>query len=155
MITLTDYWMGRDKAYASSLTPEIRDNAVTTVHLVSALLAEAAADGVTPGIDEHTGTAVASGWRPPEVNARTSNAGAKSTHLTAEGCDLQDTKDRSLARWCLRNLRVLERLGLWMEDPRWTPDWVHLQTRPPGSGKRVYIPSAKPPLAKPLPEQKP
>ena len=40
-----------------------------------------------------------------------------------------------------------------MEDPQWTPTWVHLQIVPPGSRRRVYIPSSKPALAAKLPEQ--
>ena len=42
MITLTDYWMGRDVAYGLSLTPDIQRNAARTVDLINALLAVAA-----------------------------------------------------------------------------------------------------------------
>jgi len=56
-------------------------------------------------------------------------------------------------RWCLKHLDVLETLGLWMEDPQWTPTWLHVQTIPPRSGHRVYIPSASPALVAKLPEQ--
>ena len=153
MITLTDYFMGRDRTHAAELTDEIRGNAALTVARVNLLLAAAEEDLVEPGIDEVTGTAVASGWRPAGINARTQNAATGSKHLTAQACDLQDTADRRLARWCLRNLARLEEIGLWMEDPQWTPDWVHLQTVPPGSGKRVYRPSAAEPLVAKLPEQ--
>jgi hypothetical protein len=40
-----------------------------------------------------------------------------------------------------------------MEDPQWTPTWVHLQMVPPGSHRRVYCPSSKPPMVAKLPEQ--
>jgi hypothetical protein len=145
-ITLNDYWMGRDDKYGGSLTPEIRQNATTLVAKLNELLDLAAIDGVEP-------VGVASGWLPAAVNDATSNAAKRSTHITGEGCDLRDDKDRSFARWCLRNLEALARLDLYMEDPRWTPTWVHLQNRAPGSGRRVYVPSAAAPLAKPLPEQ--
>jgi len=85
------------------------------------------------------------------VNARTANAAKASTHLTGQGCDLQDHLDRRLAVWCLRNLYALESIGLWMEDPRWTggtgnkDPWLHVQTRAPGSGRRVFAPSSAPP----------
>lgn len=145
--------MGRDEAYAADCTLAVRRNAAALLAAVNTLLRCAAADGVEPGIDEHTRNHVASGWRPAGVNARTSNAGKRSTHISGQGIDLQDLDDRSLARWCLRNLDRLEGLGLYMEDPRWTPSWVHLQSVPPGSGKRVYVPSTAPALAVKLPEQ--
>lgn len=156
MITLAQYWMGRDGAYAAECTLAVRRNAVETVRRVNLALELAAADGVEPGVDQVTHNAVASGWRPRGINARTANAGDASTHITAEGCDVQDHPDRPLARWALRNLEKLEEIGLWMEDPQWTggaDPWVHWQIRPPHSGKRVYIPSTQPPLAAKLPEQ--
>lgn len=153
MITLDDYWMGRDAAYAADLTPEIRDNAVELLGRVNLLISFAHKDGVWPGIDTVTGTPVAGGWRPPAVNARTQNAGQYSNHITARAVDIQDTPDRAFARWCLRNIELLAEIGLWMENPQWTPDWVHLQIVPPRSGLRVYRPSMSQPLAAKLPEQ--
>lgn len=153
MITLEQYWMGRDVKYASEMTPEIRHNAEALVGKVNNILAFAEVDGVTAGIDQGTGTHVASGWRPRAVNDRTSNAAAASKHLTGQGVDLQDTGDRQLAQWCLNNLDALEDVGLWMERPQWTggrDPWVHLQTVPPRSGKRVYIPSLARPTANAL-----
>jgi hypothetical protein len=41
-----------------------------------------------------------------------------------------------------------------MKDPQWTPSWVHLQSVPPASGDRVFIPAASPALAEKLPEQR-
>jgi hypothetical protein len=153
MITLSEYFMGRDRSHPEDCTDEIRGNAALTVARVNLLLAEAEEELVAPGIDEVTSTHVASGWRPRGINARTQNAAVDSNHLTARACDLQDTPERKFARWCLRNLGVLERIGLWMEDPQWTPSWVHLQTVPPGSGRRVYRPSAAEALVAKLPEQ--
>lgn len=157
MITVEQYFMGRDKEYAGDCTDLIIANAHYTVEAVNTLLAVAKKAGVEPGVDQITKTPVASGWRPPAVNDRTCNAAKGSTHLTAEGCDLQDHPDRRLARWCLRNQDELEEIGLWMENPRWcygnNDPWVHLQTRPPKSGNRVFIPSTAPPQCEPLPEQ--
>jgi hypothetical protein len=155
MITLSEYFMGRDVTHAGELTPDVAANAQRTVTRVSTLLEIAARDGVEPGIDQVTGTEVASGWRPAGVNARTANAAANSKHLTAEACDLQDTPGRTLAIWCLAHLDVLEALDLYMERPQWCAGhgdpWVHLQTRAPRSGKQVFIPSNAPPQAPPLP----
>lgn len=154
MISLADYFMGRDAKYASELTPEIRFNAETLVGKVNNLLASAEIDGVMPGRDRATGTAVASGWRPQAVNERTANAASGSKHLTGLAVDLQDTGDRRLAKWCLANEDALKAFGLWMERPQWTggvDPWVHLQSVPPGSGKRCFVPSQSPPLAAALP----
>ena len=145
-ITVEQYFMGRDKAHPPSA--EMRGHAAELVGLANELLDEADADGVPlTRMDQITGTLVASGYRTPAVNERTANAAKTSTHLTCEGLDIQDSKNQDLARWCLKNLPILARLGLYMEDPRWTfsehgDHWVHVQTKPPGSGKRVYRPSA-------------
>lgn len=146
MIDLRSYYSGRDTAYPDELTLDVARNASHLLASVNTLLKCAEADGVTA-------IGVASGWRPRGVNDRTANAAKSSTHITGRGIDLRDHEDRRLARWCLRHLDALEKLSLWMEDPRWTPSWVHLQSVPPGSGKRVYIPSSAPALALALPEQ--
>lgn len=150
MITLDDYWMGRDIAHAADLTPEIRENAIELLGRVNLLQHWAAADGIYPGTDAVTGTPVASGWRPPVINA---SVGGGPLHPKAEAIDLRDTPERAFARWCLSNIAALDELGLWMEDPQWTPTWVHLQKRPPRSGRRVFVPKATPPLVAKLPEQ--
>jgi hypothetical protein len=152
-LILTDYWMGRDKTHPGDLTDIIRSNASELLGRVNLLLSWAAKDGVWPGTDEVTGTPVASGWRPPGINARTKNAAKGSKHQAGCGIDLQDTPDRAMARWCLRNQDALTEIGLWMEDPQWTPSWVHLQSVPPGSARRVYVPSTNAPLIAKLPEQ--
>lgn len=146
MIQAKDFWAGRDIKYARELTAEIRNNAELTLRRVNALLALAEAEGIV--CDR-----CASGWRPLAVNDATSNSAKKSKHLLGLAIDVRDSAERALARWCLRNLDKLQQIGLWMENPQWTPTWVHLQIVPPASGKRVYIPSIKPPLVAALPEQ--
>lgn len=146
-ITLFDYWMGRDSKYAGECTPAIIGNATRLMAKVNKLLASASTDGITR-------KEVASGWRPSCVNDVTSNAAKLSTHIIGRGIDIRDA-DRAFAQWCLNNLAILAECGLYMEDPRWTPTWVHLQDRPPKSGKRVYIPSGAPPKAPALVGQKP
>lgn len=157
MITPQQYFMGRDAQYPDVCTDLIRSNATFTLDAINRLLVVAKDDGVEPRADQVTKTPVSSGWRPPAVNDRTCNAAKGSAHLTGEACDLQDHQDRRLARWCLRHLDLLEELDLYMENPRWTlgnnDPWVHLQTRRPGSGNRVFIPSTAPPQCGPLSEQ--
>lgn len=149
MITLADYLMGRDKVHP--ILPNIRANAVETVRRINLALIAAKSDGVDLSrMDQITGTLVASGYRPPAINDRTANAAVGSTHLTCEGGDVQDSVNRCLARWSLANTMFLSKIGLWLEDPRWTfsfknDHWVHYQTRAPRSGRRVFIPNNKPP----------
>ena len=128
--------MGRDVTHAEEITDDIQRNALITVERSNELLNRAGRSDIDT---------VNSGWRPQGINDSTGNSAKNSRHLTAQAVDLPDV-DRSLAEWCVDNLDVLREIGLWMEDPRWTPIWVHLQIVPPGSGKTVYIPSSKPPL---------
>lgn len=143
-ITEGDYFTGpgrvlRDVKYAADLTDEIRENAAETVRRVNLLLAAMAADGVPLEIDPQTGSLSHSGWRPPAVNAATPGAAKKSNHMRGKAVDLYDPRGR-LDAWCMSNLPALERIGLWLESPRATPGWCHVQTVPPGSGNRVFQP---------------
>jgi hypothetical protein len=155
MISMEHYWMGRASEYASDLTPEVTENAHVLIERVNRVLSLAAADDVFPEIDAVSGTVVASGWRPRPVNDAIPNSVRTSKHVIGCAIDLRDgLPERSLARWCLRNLDLLGEIGLWLEDPQWTPNWVHLQSVPPGSGERVFVPYPCPPLAAKLPEQR-
>ena len=134
MIDTQSYFKGRDIKYAEEMTSDILRNSEITVARVNQLLERAGRS------DIHT---INSGWRPQGVNDATANAAKGSKHLSAEACDLPDA-DRSLCSWAVDNLDVLEEIGLWIEDPRWTPTWLHVQIVPPKSGKRVFIPSTAP-----------
>lgn len=128
--------MGRDKLYPDLVTEELKENVKDLVEKVQKLL-------------ELWGgtTQVSSGWRPPAINAVTPGAAKKSKHMTGQAVDLMDRSGR-LDAWCLANLKVLEDLGLWLEHPdatqtnmeRFGHGWCHLQTVPPKSGKRVFMP---------------
>lgn len=63
----------------------------------------------------------------------------KSNHLIGKAVDIFDPGEK-LAKWCLDNLSILERIGLWCEDFRYTKGWVHFQTCPPPSGVRIFKP---------------
>jgi hypothetical protein len=155
MITVDEYWMGHDREHASDLTPEIAGNAHVLIERVNAVLSRAAADNVFPAADARGGSVVASGWRPRAVNNAAAHANRTSRHIIGCAIDLRDSlPERPLARWCLRHLDLLVAAGLWMEDPQWTPSWVHLQSVPPASGDRVYVPSSRPALVARLPEQR-
>lgn len=132
MITKSELLKGRDKAYPKAYTKEISDNLDRLLVVMNQVRA-AYGKPMT----------VSSGWRPPEVNEDTSNAAKASNHLKGLACDIADPKG-DVMRWVLANLDLMQQLGLYLEDFRWTPTWVHFQIVPPGSGKRIYIPSTKP-----------
>lgn len=136
MITIEQFFMGRDKTYASELTQEIRDNAAETVDRVNRLIAIYV---------DQTGDArprkVTSGWRPPAVNAGVANAAKRSNHMLGKACDVADAS-KSLKIWLMTEAGqiALEDCGLWIEHPSATPTWAHFQTVPPKSGRRVFHP---------------
>ncbi|MDD4913282.1 MAG: hypothetical protein PHP57_13395 [Sideroxydans sp.] len=151
MITLAQYF--RQKPH----TIEQFNNAIVLLRQINKCHALAAADGCYGyWIDPDTGTQISGckggtgggGFRVPN------EAGSlHSAHKDGMGEDTFDP-DRIFAKWCLMHQDVLEALGLYMEDPRWTNGWVHLQTRRPGSGSTVFIPYAdivkNPPNGAPL-----
>lgn len=96
--------------------------------------------------------AVSSGYRPGHFN--TAAGGAKqSAHTSCQAVDIVD-KDGKFAEWVMNNLDKLEQQGLYLESPDYTyiinssgeriTGWIHLQTRPVKSGKRVFIPYSGP-----------
>ena len=89
---------------------------------------------------------VNSGYRPPDVNAATLGAAKHSNHMVCRAVDLADP-DGVLTKWCQENLDLLAHFELYMEDPRWTRGWVHLQSVAPASAHRVFIPMKGPPPA--------
>jgi hypothetical protein len=148
MIKLTEYLMGRDTEYP--LTLELALNAAE--HLAAINYIRGVYGAPLP---------VTSGYRPGKYNKKAGGA-AKSSHLLCEATDFGDkpltTVEPSDAyfgkfcingegfelgkfgRWCLVNLKTLEEAGLYMEHPAKTPGWVHLTTRAPASGNRVFLP---------------
>lgn len=155
MITLADYFMGRDACYPDECTDEVRSSAAETVKRVNKFLEYAAKDGVVAN-------KVSSGWRPKGINDITKNAAKRSNHVLAKAIDIADP-GRRLAQWMIKNKNVLSLSFLWSEDPRWCARkltdteyayWVHLQIVPPASGKLIYIPNKLPPTAPKLEGQK-
>jgi hypothetical protein len=126
VVSLADYLMGRDRA--APLSPEFLSNAHTIVDRVNELLKR---------FGEHR--KVTSGYRPQAINQNVKNAAPHSNHMTCKACDLADPKN-DLDEWCLKNLKALEEIGLWLEEPTSTPGWCHLQSVAPKSGRRVFIP---------------
>ena len=137
-------------------TLERRSAAIDLLAAVNAVMTMAAADGVEFEKNPNTRTFVSGngngGFRPQNCPIGASN----SAHKQGQGIDIAEVLGRRFARWCLANQPRLEAAGIRaMEDPRWTPLWVHLQTRPTNSGRFVFVPDSSPPRCSPLPEQMP
>lgn len=129
ILTLSDYFMGRDLTHACELDATLCANARVIVARANELLR------LIGAVDAR----VNSGWRPHSINAAIPNASPRSRHLTCEAIDLRD-EDGVLDAWCMHNLDRLDALGLWLEHPDATPGWCHVQTVPPRSGRRVFMP---------------
>lgn len=86
---------------------------------------------------------VTSGLRSDKQQAELIKAGksraTKSMHLVGLAADIADP-DGSLAEWCKKNVKLLEEVGLWCEDPEYTKGWVHFSASPPKSGRRFFKP---------------
>jgi hypothetical protein len=139
LISMADYWMGRDVQYPMHLSTDIRANAMRTVALANDLLEIAAQHDVYP--TSSVFGVVASGWRPGPVNAATPNAARTSKHMTGQAIDVDDDGG-ALDGWLMtaEGQAALIRIGLWHEHPAHTKGWAHLQTVPPGSGRRTFYP---------------
>lgn len=91
---------------------------------------------------------VTSGYRTMQDHIRIYNAKGimdskkipmASNHLYGRAVDISDP-NKDLQKWCLANIKMLEDIGLWMEDFSATPNWCHFQICPPKSGKRMFKP---------------
>jgi uncharacterized protein YcbK (DUF882 family) len=115
MIILDEVLMGRDKA--NPLTPEQWRNLADLMGRINIIRAAYGKSLV-----------VSSGYRPPTQNAAAGGA-KNSTHMSCQAVDFADPNGE-FKKWCLDNFDLIKKVGLYMEDPAFTPTWVHLQTRP-------------------------
>jgi hypothetical protein len=118
----SEYLKDRDTEYP--LPDQFKDNMVKLLNTISQ-------------IREKWGKPIhiSSGYRPGRFNKAAGGA-TNSAHLSCEAVDLVDL-DGSLAKFCEP---LLQSLDLYMENPKRTPGWVHLQTRRTKSGNRVFQP---------------
>lgn len=83
------------------------------------------------------------GYRRPQDQPK--NAALGSLHLVGAAMDADDDDTAYLWRWTFGNLDLLQKIGLWIEDPRWTHGhagtWMHYQIFPPRSGNRIFVPN--------------
>lgn len=122
------YWMGRDSTHSKELNQTTKANAANLFGRVNALLAELGVDQVR----------VTSGWRPPSYNEELRRKGIpaarNSQHITGQAVDISD-KGHAISNAILRDPKILERHGLWMEDPSRTSTWVHFDL---GAGRNPH-----------------
>ena len=123
MTTLKQYLMGREVKFP--ITKEQEDNANELLRRVGLLFAEI---GVSPDLT--------SGYRPAGINAKIGGA-KRSAHMTCEAGDWENIENKVSD---LISISLLRKYDLYMEDPRYTRGWLHLQSRPTRSGNRIFIP---------------
>jgi len=135
MITLKDYY-GVWELHAD-VTKTVTGNALDMLNRVNALLTDYQASGGVLPTNPKTKTFVSGetggGFRPQSFPIGAS----KSSHKTGQGVDIYDPKD-NLKNWLMRHQHVLIARNLYMEDPRFTDTWCHLQSRP--TRNRVFMP---------------
>jgi len=133
MITMNELLMGRQTF--DQLTPEQQKNAT---ELLSKINIIRAAYGKPMKVND--------GIRRPQDTPK--NGAAKSKHLLGQAIDIDDDDTLFMWKWCLANLDLIQKAGLYLEDPRWTHGsvgtWMHFQSVPPASGKRIFVPSTAP-----------
>lgn len=106
--------MGRDKLYPDEWNIDLKSNAVDLIKRVNNLLEALSWDQII----------VSSGWRPLAVNQRASGA-KRSLHMIGKAVDLAD-KSGLLDQIISEHPEYLIEFGLWLEDPKFTPGWTHL-----------------------------
>lgn len=82
---------------------------------------------------------VTSGLRSEQDQMRINPAAKFSAHLTGEAVDVAD-KDGKIYDFCVDNIEEIIRIGLYLENRLYTPNWAHLTVRKPKSGNRFFIP---------------
>lgn len=134
MITEKAFWKHRNASTESQATAAIRVAALETMKRANMLLDLFHA--ANPGAHERDAN---SGWRPAAVNRNTKGASPTSWHMFGKAVDINDD-DEQLDTWLMtpEGQKALEACELWMEHPRDTPRWCHVQTQAPRSGRRVF-----------------
>ncbi len=126
MISLEAYLMGREKEFPPS--PDMLLGANSLLQRVESLFYDL-------GI-ELTDKDLSSGYRPGHYNTKVGGS-PNSAHLHCVAIDLKDP-NKNLANKILANPHLLDKHGLYLEDPYYTKTWIHLQTRK--TRNRVFKP---------------
>jgi uncharacterized protein YcbK (DUF882 family) len=81
---------------------------------------------------------VSSGFRPSSVNANVPGSAKKSLHMTCQAVDLEDPTG-SLDKLISSRPELLNKHGLWLEDPAATSTWCHLDISPTRVDRKIRI----------------
>ena len=83
---------------------------------------------------------ITSGYRPGYYNKQAGGA-VNSLHVSGSACDFANVGN-ALGSYLLANPQILEECKLWAEHPEATKgnQRLHLQSKPPKSGKRFFYP---------------
>lgn len=123
LVTRNEILMGRDREYP--LTPELEKNLSILLVRVNKLRQVWAKPLI-----------VTSGYRPEHYNVIAGGA-ANSTHKTCEAVDFLD-RGQELSSWLVNNPDILRECGLFLENPKFTRTWAHVDIRP--RSNRVFNP---------------
>jgi hypothetical protein len=81
---------------------------------------------------------LSSGYRPPAVTDSIAGAHHGDAHESCQGIDIHDP-DLLISKELQASPGLLEKCGLYLESPISSANHCHLQSRPPKSGKRVFL----------------
>lgn len=119
-----------DREHSPELVLEFRVNAGKLIEAVNNLLRDLKINDVT----------ISSGFRTQEAN-KAAGGSKFSAHCSCEAVDIVD-KDKKLYNIFVCSIPALKKHGLYMEHGDYTATWVHLTTRRPKSGNRIFIPQS-------------
>lgn len=105
-----------ERATSIDLTEEVKSNALELLSTVDQFLTELNFEGVLK---------ISSGFRPAAVNAATAGSAKRSLHMSGRALDIEDP-DGLLDQAIKARPELLDKYGLWLENPEFTPGWAHL-----------------------------
>lgn len=119
-----------ERERSDECTTEVRINAADLAERVSKLLDSLGSVGGR--------ATISSGFRTSAANRQVGGS-KNSAHCEGRAVDLADPKG-ALAAAITRDVGILATFDLYLEHPDYTKGWVHLSTRGPLSGRRVFVP---------------
>jgi hypothetical protein len=132
MISMEEITMGREKQFPKDFTKEVQANLKVLHEKINTIRAAYGKSMI-----------VSSGWRNKTINDATPGAAKNSKHMIGLAIDIYD-KDGELFKWVLENLELMKKLGVYIEDKRYTLGWTHFGIGAPSSLKRIFKPNSKP-----------
>lgn len=82
--------------------------------------------------------AIMSGYRPKEVNDKTPGASPTSAHMVGQAVDFHDP-NAAMSNFFLSYPEFLYTHDFWMEDPKKTPGWCHLDKKDRGFTNKIRV----------------